>query len=405
MGSEHQYPEIASPGRVPTGHSTATTCCPVTWSRPCRASDEPEAASIASPPAGTGSGSSPPKVDASLGTYPTKRAADAAYARSITEQADGKPVPRSAASTPTLAEYAPTWVSDRLTSRGEPLRPRVRDLYDTPLRLHILPTFGSIRLAKITTAGVRAWYSDLVGPAGPGASTAAKCYRLLRSILATPVEDGHLVANPCTIKGAGVERAAERSAPTVEQAHRLAEAIKPRIRILVLLAAFVGLRKGELLGLRRCDIDLERGEITIVQQRQLDRNGNHLVGPPKTEAGTRTIAIPAVLLDALADHLDMFAQPGDDGYIFTGVKGGPLTPHVLQGAWAKARGEVGLPDLHFHDLRHLAGTLAAGTGAGTKEIMYRLGHATHQAALRYQHATHERDRAISASIDGQIRRA
>ena len=69
--------------------------------------------------------------------------------------------------------------------------------------------------------------------------------------------------------------------------------------------------------------------------------------------------------------------------MFTGQKGGPLAPHVLQAAWLKARVEVGLPDLHLHDLRHLAGTLAASTGAGTKELMYRLGHASQQAALRY----------------------
>jgi integrase len=93
-----------------------------------------------------------------------------------------------------------------------------------------------------------------------------------------------------------------------------------------------------------------------------------------------------------------------DGYVFTGEKGGPLAPHVLHGAWAKARAEVGLPNLHFHDLRHLVGTLAASTGAGIKELMYRLGHASHQAALRYQHATRHRDRAIADALDGLISR-
>lgn len=126
---------------------------------------------------------------------------------------------------------------------------------------------------------------------------------------------------------------------------------------------------------------------------------NHLVGPPKTDAGNRTLAIPSGLIDALRLHLDEHAQPGDGGYVFTGHNGGPLAPHVLHDAWSKARTEVGLPHLHFHDLRHLAGTLAASTGAGTKEIMYRLGHNTHQAALRYQHATRERDRSIADAID------
>ena len=96
------------------------------------------------------------------------------------------------------------------------------------------------------------------------------------------------------------------------------------------------------------------------------------------------------------------AQPGDDGYVFTGQKGGPLAPHVWQDAWEKARTEVGIPEIHLHDLRHLAGTLAASTGASTKEVMYRLGHATHQAALRYQHATRHRDRAIADALDRLI---
>ncbi|MCZ7535714.1 MAG: site-specific integrase [Acidimicrobiia bacterium] len=204
------------------------------------------------------------------------------------------------------------------------------------------------------------------------------------------------------MKGAGVERADERQIPTVAQVRLLADAIDSRLRCLVLLAAFVGLRKGELLGLRRRDVDLEHCTITVAQQRQVDRRGHSLVGAPKTDAGRRTVALPATLVDDLALHLDKYAQRGDDGYVFTGQKGGPLAPHVLQRAWAKARTEVGVPDLHLHDLRHLAGTLAASTGAGTKELMYRLGHASQQAALRYQHATGERDRAIADALDSLI---
>lgn len=174
------------------------------------------------------------------------------------------------------------------------------------------------------------------------------------------------------------------------------------MRIAVLLAAFVGLRKGELLGLHRGDIDLERNEIAIVRQRQLDRHGAHLVGPPKTDAGRRTLAIPASLTPEIQAHLDTYAQEGNDGYVLTGQTGVPLGPHVLHGAWHKARKQVGVEHLHFHDLRHLAGTLAASTGAGTKELMYRLGHSSYQAALRYQHATAERDRAIAEALDAVL---
>lgn len=98
----------------------------------------------------------------------------------------------------------------------------------------------------------------------------------------------------------------------------------------------------------------------------------------------------------------MYAQAGGDGYVFTGERGGSLAAHVTHCAWATARDDIGLPEVHFHDLRHLAGTIAASMGAGTKELMYRLGHASQQAALRYQHATAERDRAIADALDSII---
>lgn len=337
----------------------------------------------------------------SLGTHPTKRAAEAAYARSITEQADGKHLAVRARGT-TLAEYAPKWLDSRLTSHGEPLRPRTRELYDNQLELHILPTFGDAPLAKITTAQVRNWSAKMRGPDGPGACTGAKCYRLLRTIMGTAVEDGLVLTNPCTIKGAGTEPTSKRPILTVAQAFQLAELIGPRFRSVVLLAAFVGLRKGEMLGMRRVDLDLDAALVTVEQQRQLSRTGAHLVGPPKTDAGRRTVSIPSQLLDDLGRHVEAYAQPCEDGYVFTGVKGGPLAPHVLQKAWSNARSQLDLEEVHLHDLRHLAGTLAASTGAGTKELMHRLGHASPPAALRYQHATRERDCAIAEALDKLI---
>ena len=265
-------------------------------------------------------------------------------------------------------------------------------------------TFANAPLSKITTVHVRNWAAKMRGPDGPGACTAAKCYRLLRTIMGTAVEDGLVTTNPCNIKGAGIEPTPDRPIVDVAQAFELADLIQPRFRAIVLLAAFVGLRKGEMLGMRRRDLDLDAALVTIDQARQLSRRGDQQNGPPNTEAGRRSVTIPSAILDDLRRHVDRYAQPDDDGYVFTGVKGGPLAPHVLQKAWDKARTKLDLGDLHLHDLRHLAGTLAASTGASTKEVMHRLGHASPQAALRYQHATRDRDVAIARALDGLIQR-
>lgn len=158
--------------------------------------------------------------------------------------------------------------------------PRVVELYECQLRLHILPVLGAVPMGKLTTARVRSWHADLVAH-GPGPSTAAKCYRLLRAILNTAVEDGLLTANPCRIKGGGVERAEERPVPSIAQVYALADAVPPRYRVLVLMAAFGGLRPGELFGLTRRDIAPLHRMVTVSIQRQENVHGHPLVGAPR----------------------------------------------------------------------------------------------------------------------------
>lgn len=86
--------------------------------------------------------------------------------------------------------------------------------------------------------------------------------------------------------------------------------------------------------------------------------------------------------------------------MFTGEQGRPVRPHVLQKHWARARLAAGRPDLHMHDLRHTGNTWAPATGASTRELMARMGHSTPDAALRYQHATEDRDGVIAEALAG-----
>ena len=100
-----------------------------------------------------------------------------------------------------------------------------------------------------------------------------------------------------------------------------------------------------------------------------------------------------------------FAQPGDGGLVFIGPQGGRLRRSTFRRTWTKARESVGLPDLHFHDLRHTGNTMTAGQGASLRELMERMGHSSARAALIYQHATQERDEAIAAGMGTMLRRA
>ena len=185
----------------------------------------------------------------------------------------------------------------------------------------------------------------------------------------------------------------------------LAAAINPRLRALIVLPGFGGLRTGELLALTRRDVDLVHKTIQV-RASAAEINGSGLVlGPPKSEAGVRVIALPSLAVKALDDHLSTYVAAVGDAVLFTGPKGGPISRGELSSAWRAAvamvpRAPTGLP---IHDLRHAAATMMARMpGVTTKELMARIGHASPRAALIYQHATTERDRLIADYLDAPI---
>lgn len=298
----------------------------------------------------------------------------------------------------TLRVYANRWLPARRV-KGQPLAPRTVALYRWQLDRHILPTLGAMPLRQLTQAVVRRWHTALMDESGPGAVTAAKCYRLLRAICNTAVREGEIKQNPCTIIGAGDEHASPRPAVTLQQVLYLADAVPSRWKAFVLVAAFGGLRIGELAALTRDNVDIGRGTITVAASASHLPDGRRHVGPPKSRAGRRTVALPDLVVAALADHLERFSEPAAGGLVFVGAKGAPVrTTTFGTRVWRPTVRDAGLLGLHFHDLRGFAATLAAITGATTAELMHRLGHATPDVALRYQRATADRDAAIASAL-------
>ncbi|WP_222851454.1 tyrosine-type recombinase/integrase [Phytoactinopolyspora mesophila] len=294
-----------------------------------------------------------------------------------------------------LADYGKAWIAERPN-----LKPRTVALYETLFRIHVAPDLGSFGLLEITPGRVRTWRKDRLD-AGTGAVTVAKSYRLLSAIMNTAVRDGLIRRNPCQITGAGHEPSPERSTASLTDVFALADAIQPRYRLLVLLAAFGTMRWGELLGLRRSDIDLD-GRIIQISRSVQQISGAPVVTSPKSWAGRRRVAVPEAIVPEMRWHLRVFAEPGPDGRVFLGPKGATPSRTNFHRIWRRATHEVGLPELHFHDLRHSGATLAASTGASLRELMQRLGHSSARAALIYQHATSDRDRAIAAGLDSLI---
>ncbi len=262
-----------------------------------------------------------------------------------------------------LADYATTWIMQRPN-----LRPRTVDLYRWLLKKHIAPHLGGVPIGKLSTTMIREWRAALLGN-GVSVSMAAKAYRLLRAVLMTAVEeDKILTRNPCRIRGAGDEDAAERPVLTVAEVFALSERVGCRpvgniralpgggyrlrfrrhgeMRIspevygtrteaqralwamaddgradsvrdrrylaLVLLATFASLRWGEVTALRRSDLDLTAGTVRVRAAFIERSTGEILLGPPKSRAGRRVVGIPQAIIPVLREHLAVFvkAEPG-----------------------------------------------------------------------------------------------
>jgi len=289
----------------------------------------------------------------------------------------------------TFGNYARAWLRDH-----PKMGPRYRETCERNLRLHLAPLEG-VPLRALTPPVVREWHASALRGKG-GRTSIQQSYRFLRAVMSTAVRDGAIAKNPCQILGAGTDRAKERPVATPTEVVALIEAITPRYRAAVLLAAWCGLRRGEVLGLLFDDVDLAAKTVTIRRNRiELLSRPQAFDAPPKTDAGKRTVNIPPHVLPVLAAHMETWA--GSDR-VFIGRDGRPMRGDAVRQAFNRARLKTGMPGFRFHDLRHTGQTLAASAGATIKDLMVRLGHASPAAAYRYLHAVDGRDAEVAAAL-------
>jgi integrase len=289
-----------------------------------------------------------------------------------------------------------------MSAKGEPLRPRTRAEYNRQLNKG-LAVFRSDQLGKITSARVRAWHAARLEEAG--ATAAAREAALLRAIMNTAVDDGIIEKNPVNSKLTRSSSGVAHRMPTPDELAVIVaafEALAPRLRLTVLLAAFGGLRLSEWRALRRRDITINDGRVTVTITRQAQRLSGHgwIVGPPKSAEGVRVIPLPAALTSDVQDHLAAHVGPFADALLFApGGRGEFLGDSEFNAAWNAAReaagvrvkeGEGWTSVVREHDLRHFALSFYAASGATLAELKARAGHASARAALAYQHVVLDR---------------
>ncbi|WP_158281158.1 tyrosine recombinase XerC [Promicromonospora sp. AC04] len=316
----------------------------------------------------------------------------------------------------TLREWA------RRSIEGKRLRNGTRNRYETALEKRILPELGDIPLKDLTRFDVASWYTKLAATLAEearsrtwrgqeksdGRGALYSAYQTLSSILNDAVDHELLDASPAKVKGALRYKAVhEPIVVTADKMWRMAELMPDYLQAIVPLAVATGLRNGELRALQRRHLDLTdptRAKVavrgTVANQKVAGKYNQ--IGPPKTDASYREVAIPSFVVPILKEHLAKFSRPGPDGMVFPAKRGGVLHASIIERNWAVVRTAVGLDELHFHDLRHTALTWAARSGATLAELMAIAGHNNPTVVLHYQHLGDEERRHNIAEKLGSV---
>jgi integrase len=315
-----------------------------------------------------------------------------------------------------LGEYLTHWVESYAAMHTSP---RTVEGYRAIVNRYLVPALGGIPLCELQPQHLEKYYGDalahgrLDGKGGLSTRTILHHHRVLSQALSHAVKQGVLVRN--------VADAVVSPRPGRSQMATLSSADVPRFLdaaqktpyyVLFYTALYTGMRRGELLGLRWCDIDLGKASISVVQTLYRLSGGEFVIKEPKSPHSRRLVALSPSVAELLRRHyteeetgriLLGKTLAGDD-LVFAHPDGGPLDPSTVTHAFGKLIKKVGLPHIRFHDLRHTHATLMLKGGVHPKIVSERLGHANIGITLdTYSHVVPGLQEAAALRFDALIR--
>ena len=327
-------------------------------------------------------------------TYPTRREAQAFEQAQQVDRRRGSWVdPRHA--NLTVAAVAERWLDGDSSKRASSAA-RDRSI----LSNHVLPAIGSRPVGSVTRADVQRIVNGWART--HAASTVGRMYSATRAVFGY-AESAELIArNPC--RNIRLPRVALVDRPTLsdDDLDRLAEALGDDQTVFMWLGVVLGLRWAEVAGLTVGAVDMLGRRLTVAAQ--LGRDGE--LGPPKSAAGRRTLAIPGWLADVLAALMARRGLTAGDGeaLLFVTAEGNPLNyTNWRRRVWVPACERAGLPGLRFHDLRSLAATALIAEGVDVRTAATRMGHDPRVMLAIYARSTAAADRDAADRVGDRFR--
>jgi len=269
--------------------------------------------------------------------------------------------------------------------------PKTRSRYEEIVRLHLIPALGSLPLLSLQPQHIQKYYAKALesgrrdGRGGLSPLTVHKHHRVLYKALKHGVRHGILIRNVAEAVEPphGQSKRLQTLGPSEVQLILNAAKKKPYYA-LFFTKAYTGLRRGELLGLRWCDIDLEEAKLSVVQTLQQLRDGRYIFWKPKSKLGRRRVALSPSLVILLWEHrmkqeharklLGKPLMPTD--LVFSHPDGRSLRPNTVSRAFQEIAQSVGLKDIRLHDLRHAHATILLQQRVHPRIVQERLGHSS-----------------------------
>ncbi len=305
----------------------------------------------------------------------------------------------------TVGEWMEVWFQDYAKIK---VRPSSHQTYQGYIQNHIGPNIGDIPLEKLTSLDLQKFYKKLLAqgrvdrveakgqPKGLSAKTVRNIHQILSSALKLAQEQRLILSNPaegCALPR--VEHQEMKTLTTVQLASFFREARESGVFELYYLELATGLRRGELLGLKWEDVDLDRGDLRV--RRQVSRiNGEVVEAPLKTKNAYRILPLAEDTVSVLKEQR---RKVGNSPWVFPSPNGGPISPDSVLHMLHRVLKRAGLPKVRFHDLRHTFATLALQNGVDVKTVSGMLGHFSAGFTLdTYAHITSAAQRQAAQTM-------
>ncbi|MFB8245418.1 tyrosine-type recombinase/integrase [Streptomyces sp. NPDC055952] len=316
----------------------------------------------------------------------------------------GIPTPTRSAK---LSEWLPYWLAHYVQPRR---KLSTYDKYETHVRLYLVPVLGAKRLESLSVADVRRFITRV--QTTHTAATAKEAHRVLRTALTAAVREELITRNVASLVEPPRVKQREIRPWSLEETLTFLEAArKDPLYAAFVLAIAMGLRRGELVGLRWSDVDLDNRVLHVRHQTQR-RRGELYDDDPKSRR-SRVVPMPALCLAPLRWHRlrqrEAFDRTGvawlESGYVFATRNGRPVEPRNVYRSFTRVARDAGLRVVRLHDARHSTATLLTAAGVAPRVIMEILGHSQISITMDvYTHVVHDTQREAISHMDRLLKR-